>query len=348
MNRLLTISTTLESGEDNLFIYEKGIDSYRAWGAFDVGSRPSYHIVHPTLPILYCVNEKNIPMHGESGSIKAYRVDVKEHVLYELNEVESLGDDPCFLIIDPSAEYLLCANYSGSSITIFKIAGDGSLSEALQRFSWEGHSINEERQEASHPHTICFSPDGSYIYVPDLGCDTLRVFSREKGDLPFKERPDLDVKVTPGSGPRMLSFIPGTNQVWLINELSNTACRYTYIDGVLTLNLEIDLFIRVDRTREGIENTSAHLYCSKDYTIFSNRGLNDLVVFREDGCAAYSGKGSAPRFFLVDESTLQLMVAWQGSDRVDLYTISESGQLSFEKELFHHGEPSCISIANIQ
>lgn len=341
MDSLFTVSSTASSGENNVCIYRKNTDeTLNLLNSFDGGERPSYHIYNKNSTILYIVNEKNLATHDSSGTIRSYKVDSSHGVVTFLNEVDSTGDDPCFLILDEKREILLCANYSGSSIAAFAIERDGRLSPCIQHISWRGKGENAQRQEKSHPHSICFSPQNDYIYVPDLGCDVIRVLKWENGDLPLKPCPELDVKTMEGCGPRMMSFVGETDSAWVINELSSTANFYKQEKGRLILINSINLH-RPSKIQ--IENTSSHIFCQPEYVLFSNRGLDNLIKYDGHNCTITEGTGKCPRFFYADPERSHLYVAWQDSDRIDLFSLSDKGDVKFEKILLRVPSPSCIT-----
>ena len=365
---------------DTIFIYRREKDgSFRRLASFNGGLQPSYHCVHKhttmvphrrkksdadtgpeagsdansgtgpsTQYFIYVVNEKEYAVDGESGTIRAYTLDPATAQYSYINEVDSGGDSPCFLVINPEKTHLLCANYNGASISLFKIQADGSLSTARQTFSWECRGAHPQRQECSHPHSICFSPDGRYLFVPDLGCDTIRVLRWIGGEMPLADCPNFSLALAPGSGPRMMAFIPQRQQAWVVNELSSSANLYQYAEGTLTL-------IRTENLRCGQSsdqpNTASHLFCNEHYALFSNRGLNNIVRLDHSasGCFAGSDAGGGagddktPRFFQANPEQALLYIAWQHSDRIDEYSLTSGGNIAFIQNCIHVPSPTCIS-----
>lgn len=333
------VTSSLESGNDNVFFYsKKETGSVQLILSFDGGMRPSYHLYDEKKSLLYVVNEKNKNLHGESGIIRVYHIDLpgKEYKLR--GEFNSLGDDPCFLTFDPLQRFLICANYSGSGISVFKISNNGMLLEAIQQFKWEGSGPNPERQEKSHPHSICFSPEGRYCFVPDLGCDQIRAFEMNNGDAPLKERRDLNIGTRAGAGPRMMAFTPDGDQAWLVNELDNTANLYAYSNGQLRFQNSICLSENSD-----VENNPSHIYCMGNMAYVSNRGENSLVKIENQKTTIYPGTGLWPRYFHIVEEEQALLVGWQHSNKIGLYKIEDTGTLKFDSHLIDVPQPSCIS-----
>jgi 6-phosphogluconolactonase (cycloisomerase 2 family) len=81
-------------------------------------------------------------------------------------------------------------------------------------------------QDMPHPHEVILDPTGSYIVVPDLGADKLRVFSIEKPSGNLVERQAFSTP--PGTGPRHGAFrMDDYNTfLFLVSELGNRVTSY--------------------------------------------------------------------------------------------------------------------------
>ena len=83
------------------------------------------------------------------------------------------------------------------------------------------------RQEAPHPHEVILDPTGSFIVVPDLGADLIRVFSIDPETSLLTESAPFHAPA--GSGPRHGTFLRadcGNTFFFLISELANTIASY--------------------------------------------------------------------------------------------------------------------------
>ena len=98
---------------------------------------------------------------------------------------------------------------------------------------------NPSRQDAPHPHETILDPTDSFIVVPDLGADLLRVFSIDpKTSLLTEETP---YSVAPGSGPRHGTFLKtdsGDTYFFLVSELANTVTSFKITYGENSLGFE--------------------------------------------------------------------------------------------------------------
>src|ERR1700674_2814974 len=142
---------------------------------------PSWVAVHPSGKYLYAANEA-----GKASTASAFAVDAKSGKLTLLNQVPSLGEDPCYLSFDKTGKYALVANYSSGTIAVFPILADGRLGEHTALV--EDHGVtgpNKERQEAPHAHWIETTAHNHFVYVADLGLDRVLIykFDATKGSL---------------------------------------------------------------------------------------------------------------------------------------------------------------------
>lgn len=79
-----------------------------------------------------------------------------------------------------------------------------------------------DRQDIPHLHDAVLDPTGQFIIVPDLGADTLHVYSIVPETIKWVELEP--VKAIPGNGPRhgVFAVIGDNTFFYLVNELSNT------------------------------------------------------------------------------------------------------------------------------
>jgi 6-phosphogluconolactonase (cycloisomerase 2 family) len=122
---------------------------------------------------------------------------------------------------------LTCHN-SGSAVTSWKILPSGGL-KSLETFIFNltAPGSDPSRQEAPHPHEVILDPTGSFILVPDLGADLIRVFNIDSETSLLTESAPFHAPA--GSGPRHGTFLRadyGKAFFFLISELANTIASY--------------------------------------------------------------------------------------------------------------------------
>lgn len=112
-------------------------------------------------------------------------------------------------------------------MTVFPVQRDGSLGEATDMKQARGSSVNRERQEGPHAHSIVLDPTNRFAYSCDLGTDKIMIFrfDARNGKLLPNEQPWVQTK--PGAGPRHLAFYPGGKYVFVLSEMHSTVTAFT-------------------------------------------------------------------------------------------------------------------------
>ncbi|WP_083737865.1 lactonase family protein [Amycolatopsis keratiniphila] len=265
---------------------------------------PSWLTPHPTLPVLYAVNETT------EGAITAVAV-AEDGTLSVLNTLPTGGADPCHLSVTPDGRFLLCANYSGGSLAAFALGPDGVPTVRTALVQHEGSGPNTDRQEAAHVHMAVVDETGTLVSAVDLGTDEIRSYRLgEEGELI-----PVSVSTLPaGTGPRQLVRRPGTNQAYVVGELAASLVRVREEPpGTFTVESSVPATLE-----PGGENLPAQLVLHDDRLFLSNRGPEKITEFAFDGVAvADHGTGEWPRHFsIVGE---HVYVAAQSSDAIQAY-----------------------------
>src|SRR5712664_2492499 len=184
---------------------------------------PSWVAVHPSGKYLYAANEA-----GKASTVSAFAVDAKSGKLTLLNQIPSLGEDPCHLSFDKTGKYLLVANYSSGTIAVFPILADGRLGEHTALVKDQGATgPNKERQEAPHAHWIGVRPGNLFAFVADLGLDEVLMyrFDANKGSLVPHEPAFATLEA--GAGPRHIAIHSNGRFVYVLNELKSTVTVFS-------------------------------------------------------------------------------------------------------------------------
>ena len=117
------------------------------------------------------------------------------------------------------------------SIQFSRTVGWQQPSDSIQH---SGNSINAERQDGPHPHSIVASPDNRFVYVPDLGTDRIVAYDFDAQSGNLTPNPRLTVVAPPGSGPRHIVFSPSGEFAYVSLELSSQVMVLAYKQGQLT------------------------------------------------------------------------------------------------------------------
>ncbi|MDF2157030.1 lactonase family protein [Algoriphagus sp. CAU 1675] len=269
---------------------------------------------------------------GEKGGRVLSFERSEDNALTLIDQKESMGDHPCHIALSPEEDFLVVSNYTGGSLSAFRISADGNL-EFLQKIQHEGKSINAERQEAPHVHSANFSPDGKKVLVADLGTDKVYVYNFDKGQAEplslFAEIP-----VNPGDGPRHLAFSKDGSEVFVVEELTASLDIFSYEGGKMQAKQRLSLL------SEGFTGAvgAAEVRVSPDgqNVYVSNRGdANTISVFGKNADGAYeriqniSSGGIMPRNFNLTSDGKYLFAAHQASNDIILFERDpETGILS--------------------
>lgn len=274
------------------------------------------------------------------GRQGAYALRIGEQAVERIGLQSNCPDgagngDPCnILYLDG---YVLLANYSGGSVSVFPVAADGTLEPLRRSFSFG---------ERSRMHCCALSPDGKFVFASDLGCDALRRFPVLDGDDGPLGEPDIAYQAAPGSGPRHFVFSADGRFCYLLGELGDTLTVLRYEDGTLTPVQELKAY-------RGRGKGSADIHLSPDgrFLYTSHRLRKDgIAVFRVD---AQSGKvrragfqrtGTHPRNFALSPDGRWLLCACRDSHCIEIYARNvQTGKLLPQPErTIRIGRPVCV------
>jgi 6-phosphogluconolactonase (cycloisomerase 2 family) len=272
--------------------------------------------------------ESGIP----GGQVLSFARNPEDNSLTLIDQKESGGDHPCHISISPNEDFVILGNYTGGSLSVFKVSKEGNLTH-VQTIQHAGKSINPDRQEGPHVHSTTFDPEGKRVLVADLGTDKIYVYDFD----PTKEQPlqlSGEFPVTPGDGPRHLTFSADGTEVLVVQEMAAAMDVFSYQNGVLELKQEISLL------DEGFTGNvgAAEIRLSPDgkQVYVSNRGdANTISVFGRRPSGLYvlvqnipSG-GLMPRNFNLTADGKYLLAAHQASNDIVIFERDEfTGKLT--------------------
>ncbi len=243
---------------------------------------------------LYAVSET------PTGSVAAFKDGT-----VPLGQQPSHGGDPCHLAIDPAGGHLMVANYGGS-VAVFPIEPDGSLAPA---------SDIVILPPGAHAHQAVFL--GDTVLVPDLGHDTVNVYTLDSGQLSHT----ATMNAPPNSGPRHLAL----GEVGYRFVLAELSSQLLVFDPSNKLESQCSATVA---PYEG-ENFPSGLTFSPDrrFLYVANRGVNCISVFAIDGSQVTPIQdvpcgGDWPRdVTFIDE---MLYVANQRSDDIAIFAVDKA------------------------
>jgi 6-phosphogluconolactonase len=308
---------------------------------------PSFLAADPTGDHLYAVCE--VGDDGGNGAVTAYAI-ASDGSLRALNRQSTGGPGPCHLAVDASDTFVIAANYRGGSVAMIPIEADGSLGERCDFIQHEGTSINPDRQDQAHAHSVTINDTNDRAYICDLGMDQIVVYDIDHGAKRLRRAADLTVIVQAGQGPRHFAFHPTNAYAYAINELGSTVAVYDLevASGRLT---EKQLISTLPSAWEG-ENTTADIHVSSDgrFLYGSNRGHDSIAIFAIDPATGQLDaigneptRGENPRNFALAPDGRYLLAENQDSGTIVTFAVNEqTGELSYSGNQIDIPAPVCV------
>ncbi len=316
---------------------------------------PSFLAVDPRRRFLYAVNEVS-NYEGKNGGVSAFAIDHQAAKLTWLNEVSSRGADPCYVSLDKTGKHVLVANYTGGSVAVFPVLEDGRLGDASAFVQHRGSSVNRERQEGPHAHSIEMSPDNRFAIAADLGLDELLVyrFGPANGTLAANNPPFA--RVSPGSGPRHFAFHPSGRFIYAVSEMGSMVTAFSYdAKGGVLHDLQTVSTLPTGFAGNN-DDAEIEVHPSGRFVYASNRGHDSIAVFAIDGGKGtltrvddVPTRGKTPRNFAIDPTGSYLFAANQDSDNIVIFRIDpRTGRLTPTGQVLEVPTPVCVKFVALE
>jgi 6-phosphogluconolactonase len=315
-------------------------------------ANPSFLAIHPSHRFLYAVGEIDQFKGKKTGAVYAFAIEPKTGKLTLLNQQPSGGGGPCHVLVDREGKHVLVANYGGGSVSALPILADGRLGEATATVQHQGSSVNKQRQEGPHAHSINLDPANRFAFAADLGLDKVLIyrFDPVKGTLTANEPPAG--MAAPGAGPRHFAFHPDGRHAYVINELQSTVTLFDYDPerGALKTGQTITTLPKDFAGKSWTAEVQVHP--SGKFLYGSNRGHDSIAIFSIDGqtgelkAVGHQGKGiKTPRNFGIDPSGRLLIVANQDGNSLVVFCIDpQTGELAPAGDSVEAPTPVCVKM----
>ena len=361
----LFIGTYTSTGSKGIYVYR--FDA--ATGQVDSVSHtegivnPSYLAIAPGGKYVYAATETRTP---NAGSISAFVFDRATGRLRLINKQPSGGDNPVYVSVHHSGKWVVMANYSGGSLSVFPLNADGDLRPFSQNIIYQGRSVNPERQDRSHVHSVIFSPQQDYLMVQDLGQDKVMVYHFDehadphpRAGQPLEPAAPLRpaaipfISTLPGTGPRHLAFPPDGRYAYLVEEMGGAVDVYRYDAGKGSLDSVQRILAHPDTSKGPFRGADIHVSPDGRFLYVTNReSESNIAIFSIDsanGKLTLKGyeptQGIEPRNFLIDPSGAFLLVANQESNSIVVFRIDpKTGLLHPTGEKIMVPLPTCLKM----
>lgn len=327
------VGTYTDGGSEGIYCYELYPDGrIVSVGLAAKTDNPSFLTITADGQYLLAVNE--LDQNG-SGFVSSFKI--MGDSLAILTQQNSGGAHPCFVTVNKDG-YVLVANYTGGNVGLLQLDQHGRLGNLLFVKQHFGKGTTD-RQQSPHAHSAWFVPGSDEVVTADLGTNSLwfskldtvnkRLSAIEPEQLPMAE----------AAGPRHLSFHPGGQWMYVLNELNATVSvvkkdtegKYVPADSYPVLPADFTG-----------QNTAADIHISADgkFLYTSNRGHNSIAMFsidQQNGGLNLLGfqdvHGNWPRNFTLSPDGKFLLVANRYSNNIVVFRRdTESGLLVYVAE----------------
>lgn len=347
---LVYVGTYTDRGSKGIYAFPLDAQTGKAGEAALMAEteNPSFLAIAPNRRFLYAANEISSYEGKSSGSVSAFAIG-RDGALSPLNRRSSEGAGPCHVSVDHTGKALLVANYGGGSVAALPIQADGRLDTAGSRVQHRGSSVNKQRQEGPHAHSINVSPDNRFAFVADLGLDKVMIYRLDSEKARLTPNDPAFGEVAPGSGPRHLAFHPDGKHAFVINEMASTLTAFNYDPRTGALK-EIETLSTIPGPVPGNSTAEVVVHPSGKWVYGSNRGHNSIAIFSFEAATGtlkaaghQSTGGRTPRNFAVDPTGRFLLAANQDSDTVTIFRINPaSGRLTPTGQSLAVPRPVCL------
>lgn len=315
----------------------------------DSSANPSFLAIAPNGKNIYAVNEVS---QDQMGFVASYAFDAATGKLSFINKQPSGSEHPCHVSVTKNGKWLAVANYTGGSLAALPLNADGSIQPLAQNIAHKGKSVDPQRQDKPHVHSVFFSPDEKFLVSPDLGLDQVSIYQFDaKSKKPLTPAPVPYIKSEPGAGPRHIDFSPDGKYLYVIEEMGGMVSVYTYKNGTTKFVQRIATHPADFKGQPG----SADIHVSPDgkFLYASNRGdENNLTIFSintNTGKLTNEGYqstiGSGPRNFMIDPTGKFLLVANQKTNNIVVFKRDlATGKLQQTLQHIEIPSPVCLKM----
>lgn len=244
------------------------------------------------------------------------------------------GTSPCHIGISPAQDIFGVANYNGGAVVFYTL--NKELEPVFpQKFIFSCAKSDHPRQDASHMHSILFRPDGRYMAAADLGCDTVRIFSREGNDI--KYRPEISIPVTKYCGPRHTDWSSDGKILAVSCELSSSIETYLFENE--KFKKVASLSTLPGGYSENNTVSDIHFHPGGKFIYSANRGHNSIAAFSisADGTlqslGQFATQGKTPRNFMITKDGKYLLAGNQDTDNITLFKVNQDGTLLYVSQI---------------
>lgn len=223
---------------------------------------------------------------------------------------------------------LYVASFGSGDLSVFRHT-ERDIQPISQRELYTGSSVDPKRQTQSRAHQAVVSPDGTTLYVTDLGADA--VWCHRISADGIGPAHDPAVRTPPGSGPRHMIFHPSLPIVYILCELSLELLVAAWHADTGHLEIVQRLAGLSRPIQQGSSGAAIRLHPGGHTLYCSFRGIDMIGAYRIDAdgrlerIAEVSTGASYPRDFDISPDGRWLVVAHQKGHALASIPVGDSG-----------------------
>lgn len=298
-------------------------------------TNPSYLTISRDQRLMYVVSET----HDDKASLNIVRI-TKNGGMRLIDTAPTEGQDPCYVAVKDGLA--LTANYSGGSMSVFRLKQCGTLAELATKFLGATGGPDLSRQQTPHVHCACFTPDGKYVLATDFSADRILSFRIESQNVITN---GVAAYVSADSGPRHLTFSNDGRFAYLMSELSGKVTVFAYHEGRLETLQEI-----VSDSVGARGGADIHLSPDGKFLYSSNRlkaeGIAIFAVDNQTGLLTrigYQPTAAHPRMFNITPNGRFLLCCCRDSNKIQVFRRNlDTGLLTDTHQDIPLSKPVCV------
>lgn len=333
---MMFVGTYTDGGSKGVYSYRFNQETGEALLLDSLGmGNPSYLTVSRDDRLMYVVSET----HDDNASLNVVRI-TENGGMRLIDTAPTGGEDPCYVATNDALA--LTANYSGGSMSVFRLKQCGTLVELAIIFYGATGGPDVTRQQTPHVHCVCFTPDGKFVLATDFSADRILSFRIEGDNLVAN---DVAAYISADSGPRHLTFSNDGRFAYLMSELSGKVTVFAYHDGRLETLQEI-----VSDSVGARGGADIHLSPDGRFLYSSNRlkaeGIAIFAVDRQTGLLTrigYQPTAAHPRQFNITPNGRFLLCCCRDSNKIQVYRRNaDTGLLTNTHQDIPLSKPVCV------
>lgn len=338
------VGTYTHGSSKGIHIYDLDVENGRAVERKVVPiNNPSYIKKSHNGKFLYSISDEGV---------RSFRI-LPDGDLEPMNSASINGMRGCYLSTDKEDRYLFVGGWHDGKVTVLRLRADGSIGEIKDEAFHKGFGNVAERNFRPHVNCVNLTPDQHYLCAVDISLDQVKLYSFNGGKI----KPLDALRCEQDSAPRIIKFSPDGRFAYVICELKNYICVYSYKETEKGPSFELIQTVPTLNSYFSKGSAASALRFSKDwnYVLCSNAGDNSVGIFKVDQKTGMLEKicilpvsGDYPKACDFFPGNQYFMSLNQESNSITIFRINYEGKyFSMWGEPLKVETPNCILVSEV-